>query len=43
MTDEEKIIELLNDYYGDSRKEEIKEEIAEFVVNYFPIIKDKLD
>lgn len=34
MIDE--IIELLNDYYGGSRSDDQKEDIAEFIKNYSP-------
>ena len=41
MDDEkEAIIKLLDDYYGDGRTREQKEEIAEFIESYFePIFK----
>jgi len=31
---EEKLMELLNDYYGDSRSDDHKEEIADFIRGY---------
>lgn len=39
MSEQEKIIKLLDDYYGDSRDVEVKEEIADFVENYYEDIK----
>ena len=38
--EKEAIIKLLDDYYGDDRTREQKEEIAEFIESYFePILK----
>jgi len=36
---QEKIIKLLDDYYGDSRSQLFKKEIAEFVLTYVEDIK----
>ena len=39
MTEEEKLIKLLDDYYGDSRDITLKEEIVNFVQGYYERIK----
>jgi hypothetical protein len=36
---QEKLIKLLDDYYGDSRNISHKEEVANFVENYYEDIK----
>ena len=40
---QEKIIKLLDDYYGGSRGEDIKEATANFVVNYYDDIKEVME
>lgn len=37
---EEKLMELLNDYYGESKNESYKREICEFIDNYKEDIYD---
>lgn len=40
---QEKIIKLLDDYYGDSGGEEVKSATANFVINYYEDIKEIME
>lgn len=39
MSEQEELMKLLNDYYGDSRDESHKEEICNFIEGYYEDIK----
>ncbi len=40
---EKRVIEMLNNYYGDSRTESFKEEVAGFVSAYLSDIKELIE
>jgi hypothetical protein len=43
MSDREKLMKLLNDYYGNSRDENHKEEICDFIEGYYEGIKEIME